>query len=140
MDDENHKNTWNNFTKFVLWGTVAVIGVLVLMALFLLQIFNMRIASILENQKIEKRISITPETAKKYLSLGMEVSLPKNYGSHLGINDNEYKEIGVLISNDENEDNPLARFLLFSLIISTFSPFSKTPSTFTIPAGRRLLP
>jgi hypothetical protein len=25
MDSENHKNTWNNFTKFVLWGTVAVI-------------------------------------------------------------------------------------------------------------------
>jgi hypothetical protein len=21
MDSENHKNTWNNFTKFVLWGT-----------------------------------------------------------------------------------------------------------------------
>jgi len=36
MDNENHKNTWNNFTKFVLWGTVAVIGVLVLMAIFLL--------------------------------------------------------------------------------------------------------
>ena len=36
MDNDNHKNTWNNFTKFVLWGTVAVIVVLVLMALFLL--------------------------------------------------------------------------------------------------------
>ena len=36
MDNENHKNTWNNFTKFVLWGTVAVVVVLVLMALFLL--------------------------------------------------------------------------------------------------------
>ena len=36
MDNKNHKNTWNNFTKFVLWGTVAVIGVLVLMATFLL--------------------------------------------------------------------------------------------------------
>ena len=23
MDNENHKNTWNNFTKFVTWGTVA---------------------------------------------------------------------------------------------------------------------
>ena len=63
----------------------------------------MRIASILENQKIEKRISITPETAKKYLSLGIEVSLPENYGNHLGIKDNEYKEIGVLISKDEKE-------------------------------------
>ena len=36
MDNENHKNTWNNFTKFVLWGTVAVISVLVIMAIFLL--------------------------------------------------------------------------------------------------------
>ncbi|MDC0469207.1 aa3-type cytochrome c oxidase subunit IV [Candidatus Pelagibacter sp.] len=36
MDSENHKNTWNNFTKFVLWGTVSVIIVLVLMAVFLL--------------------------------------------------------------------------------------------------------
>ena len=36
MDNESHKSTWNNFTKFVLWGTVAVIGVLVLMAIFLL--------------------------------------------------------------------------------------------------------
>ena len=36
MDNDNHKKTWNNFTKFVLWGTVAVILVLVLMAIFLL--------------------------------------------------------------------------------------------------------
>jgi len=36
MDNENHKKTWNYFTKFVLWGTVAVIFVLVLMAIFLL--------------------------------------------------------------------------------------------------------
>jgi NAD(P) transhydrogenase subunit alpha len=37
----------------------------------------MRIASVLENQNIEKRIAITPEIAKKYISLGFEVSLPK---------------------------------------------------------------
>ena len=36
MDNEDHRETWNNFTKFVLWGTVAVITVLVLMAIFLL--------------------------------------------------------------------------------------------------------
>jgi NAD(P) transhydrogenase subunit alpha len=63
----------------------------------------MKIASILENQKIEKRIAITPEIAKKYISLGLEVSLSENYGSHLGINDDEYKELGVLISKDEKE-------------------------------------
>jgi H+-translocating NAD(P) transhydrogenase subunit alpha len=63
----------------------------------------MKIASILENQKIEKRIAITPEIAKKYISLGLEVSLAENYGSHLGIKDEEYKELGVLISKDEKE-------------------------------------
>ncbi|MDC3121107.1 aa3-type cytochrome c oxidase subunit IV [Candidatus Pelagibacter sp.] len=36
MDNNSHKSTWNNFTKFVLWGTVVVILVLVLMAIFLL--------------------------------------------------------------------------------------------------------
>jgi hypothetical protein len=36
MENQDHKNTWNNFTKFVLWGTVAIISVLVLMAIFLL--------------------------------------------------------------------------------------------------------
>jgi NAD(P) transhydrogenase subunit alpha len=63
----------------------------------------MKIASILENQKIEKRIAITPEIAKKYLSLGLEVSLPENYGSYLGIKDEEYKELGVSILKDEKE-------------------------------------
>jgi NAD(P) transhydrogenase subunit alpha len=63
----------------------------------------MKIASILENQKIEKRIAITPEIAKKYILLGFEISLSENYGSHLGIKDEEYKELGVSISKDEKE-------------------------------------
>ncbi len=36
MDNDNHKKTWDNFTKFVLWGTIAVIGVLVILATLLL--------------------------------------------------------------------------------------------------------
>ncbi len=36
MDNENHKDTWNKFTKLVLWGTIIVILVLILMAIFLL--------------------------------------------------------------------------------------------------------
>ena len=63
----------------------------------------MRIVSLLENQKIEKRIAITPEIAKKYIALGFEVSLSENYGEHLGFDDNEYKELGVKIFKDENE-------------------------------------
>ncbi|MBD1154296.1 NAD(P) transhydrogenase subunit alpha [Pelagibacterales bacterium SAG-MED21] len=63
----------------------------------------MKIASISENQKVEKRVAITPEIAKKYISLGIEVSLSENYASHLGIKDEEYKELGVSILKDEKE-------------------------------------
>ena len=63
----------------------------------------MRIVSVLEDQKIEKRISITPEIAKKYIALGFELSLSENYGQHLGFTDNEYKELGVKFSIDEKE-------------------------------------
>ena len=63
----------------------------------------MKIASILENQKIEKRIAITPEIAKKYISLGLDVFLSENYGGHLGIKDKEYEELGVSILKDEKE-------------------------------------
>ena len=63
----------------------------------------MKIGSILENQKFEKRIAITPEIVKKYISLGFEVCLIENYGSHLGISDEQYIEMGVKISKDEKE-------------------------------------
>ncbi len=63
----------------------------------------MKIVSILENHTFEKRIAITPEIAKKYISLGLEVSLFENYGRHLGIKDEEYKELGVSILKDEKE-------------------------------------
>ena len=57
----------------------------------------MRIVSISENHNIEKRIAITPDIAKKYIALGLEVSLPENYGEHLGFKGNDYKELGVEI-------------------------------------------
>ena len=63
----------------------------------------MRIGSVLENQKIEKRISITPDIIKKYTSLGFEIFLSENYGHHIGINDNDYSKLGVKISKDERE-------------------------------------
>ena len=63
----------------------------------------MRIGSVLENQEIEKRISITPDIIKKYTSLGFEIFLSENYGHHIGISDNEYIELGVKISKDEKE-------------------------------------
>jgi NAD(P) transhydrogenase subunit alpha len=63
----------------------------------------MRIVSVLENQKIEKRIAVTPDIAKKYIALGFEVSLSEKYGEHLGIKDNDYKELGVEIFKNESQ-------------------------------------
>ena len=63
----------------------------------------MKIGSILENQNLEKRIAITPELVKKYISLGFEVILIENYASHLGIKDEQFKDMGVKISKDEAE-------------------------------------
>ena len=47
----------------------------------------MKIGSVLENQELEKRVSITPEIAKKYKSLGLDVYLSKNYGCLLYTSD-----------------------------------------------------
>jgi len=63
----------------------------------------MRIVSVSENKKIEKRIAITPEIAKKYIALGLEVNLSENYGEHLGFKNIEYKELGVKFLKDEKE-------------------------------------
>jgi len=63
----------------------------------------MNLASISENHNIEKRIAITPEIAKKYISLGFNLSLPSNYGFHLGFSDEEYKISGVNLLGSEEE-------------------------------------
>ena len=63
----------------------------------------MKIASILENQNIEKRIAVTPDIVKKYITLGFDVLLTDKYGSHLGIKDEEYSSLGVKFSSDEKE-------------------------------------
>ena len=63
----------------------------------------MKIGSILENLKFEKRVAIMPEIVKKYVSLGFEILLSKNYASHLGIEDEEYLKLGAKISSDDKE-------------------------------------
>ena len=63
----------------------------------------MKIGSISENLNSEKRISITPEVANKYINLGLEVCLNSNYGSHLGFDDRKYKELKVEILNDSKD-------------------------------------
>jgi NAD(P) transhydrogenase subunit alpha len=78
----------------------------------------MKITSISENKEFEKRISITPEIAKKYISLGFEVCLSKNYGSHLGFDDYQYEKMGVKTINDEkiliNDSDLILQLNLFN--------------------------
>ena len=63
----------------------------------------MRIVSISEEKNKEKRIAITPDIAKKYISNGLEVTLVKNYAEHLGFKDDEYKTLGVEVLDNEKE-------------------------------------
>ena len=63
----------------------------------------MKIASISENKNIEKRVAVTPEIVKKYVSNNFEVFLSKNYGEHLGFGDDEYNNQGAKIIDDEKK-------------------------------------
>ena len=53
------------------------------------------VGSVKEDLAVEKRISITPETVKKFTDLKFSVFLEKNYAEHLGITDKEYKNKGA---------------------------------------------
>ena len=63
----------------------------------------MIVGSIKEEKSVEKRVSITPESAKNIISLGLKVCIEKNYATHLGINDDEYKNFGVEIKDSPKE-------------------------------------
>ena len=63
----------------------------------------MKIGSILENQNFEKRIAVTPDIVKKYITLGFEVCLSEKYGIHLGIKDEQYLQMGAKTIKEESE-------------------------------------
>ncbi len=63
----------------------------------------MKIGSIKENLNQEKRIAITPDVIKKYKSLGLNIILPKQYGAHLGISDQQFMNEGAEIKEREEE-------------------------------------
>jgi len=63
----------------------------------------MIVGSIKENTSLEKRVSITPESAKNIIGLGLKVCVQKGYALHLGIDDNEYKVSGVEVKESSKE-------------------------------------
>ena len=63
----------------------------------------MIVGSISENLNQEKRVAITPDVVKKYISLGLKVNLTKDYAIHLGIKDKEYEAEGANILSSDQE-------------------------------------
>ena len=63
----------------------------------------MIVGSIKENISLEKRISITPESAKNIIALGLNVCLETNYAKHIGIDNQDYENVGVTIFNSAEE-------------------------------------
>ena len=63
----------------------------------------MIVGSIKENTTLEKRVSLTPESAKNIIGLGLKVCVEKGYALHLGIKDKEYSDIGVEIKASSKE-------------------------------------
>jgi len=61
------------------------------------------IGSVKEDLATEKRISITPETTKKFADLGFAINLEKKYADHLGISDEDYKKNGANINISKEE-------------------------------------
>ena len=64
----------------------------------------MIIGSTREDVSLEKRVAITPETAKNIIGLGLKIVLESKYAQHIGIDDKEFKK--TIEDNDEfNERN-----------------------------------
>ena len=63
----------------------------------------MIVGSIKEDLALEKRVSLTPETAKNIIGLGLKVCLEKDYAIHLGVKDEDYEKIGVEIKSSSSE-------------------------------------
>ena len=62
-----------------------------------------KIGSVKEDLTTEKRISITPETVKKFADSNFSIFLEKKYGEHLGIADDEYKNEGATLYDSAKE-------------------------------------
>ena len=63
----------------------------------------MIIGSIKENLSLEKRVSITPETAKNIINLGLKICIETDYATHIGIKDEDYKNAGAEMKNSSKE-------------------------------------
>ncbi len=72
----------------------------------------MIVGSIKEDLALEKRVSLTPDTAKNIIGLGLKVCVEKEYATHLGVKDEEYKKVGVEIKSSSSEVLNLSNLII----------------------------
>ena len=72
----------------------------------------MIIGTIKEISDNERRVAITPETCKKFISLGYEVLLEKDSGKQSNYSDEEYIKAGAVVINSITELLPKVDILL----------------------------
>lgn len=63
----------------------------------------MKIAILKDKAAFEKRVSATPETVKKYISLGFEVAVETSAGVNASISDEQYQAAGAKIVNNTKD-------------------------------------
>ena len=63
----------------------------------------MIVGSIKEDLSSEKKVSLTQETAKNIINLGLRVLIEKNYAEHIGIKDEDFEKVGVDIKSSSND-------------------------------------
>ena len=61
----------------------------------------MILGSVVDSDINEKRIAISPDTIKKYITGGFSVQLEKDFGKNSNIDDNELQRLGAKILNKE---------------------------------------
>tara|TARA_A100001011_G_scaffold341997_1_gene375203 strand:- start:717 stop:1811 length:1095 start_codon:yes stop_codon:yes gene_type:complete len=97
----------------------------------------MIVGSTKEDLTLEKRVSLTPETAKNIIGLGLKVCIEKNYASHLGIEDKDFVNAGVEVKNSSAEvlkssnllikvncpsNNEISNFREDTILVGMFNP------------------
>ena len=89
--------------------------------------------------KFETRVSLTLESAKKFLDKGLNISIEKSFAEHLGSSDKEFEDLGVKILNrDEGfasaeivcsvrnlTENELDKINKSTLLVSFLDPFNE---------------
>ncbi len=97
----------------------------------------MIVGSTKEDLTLEKRVSLTPETAKNIIGLGLKVCIEKNYAIHLGIEDKDFVNAGVEVKGSSAEvlkssnllirvncpsNNEISNFREDTILVGMFNP------------------